>query len=190
MEAPSAPLNLSTIITAVVVFLFVDLILRQVLDKMSLTSQYKVDSLVNAIRPVLQILEKAIADKKIEEKDKTDLISLINKIKPMPLKSILTLAEEIPTGEIDDDKKIRNLHEELVKLKKSSVRFVSTYMMGFGSLETAGPISALIGLLSVCVCWGWIPSIILAFYGVISWWVVATFVVLAVIYEFYIRKEL
>jgi hypothetical protein len=190
MGALSAPLDLSAIITAVVVFLFVDLILRQVIDKISLTSQYKVDSLVNAIRPSLQILEKAIADKKIEEKDKTDLIVLINKIKPIPLKSILTLAEEIPTGEIDDNEKIQQLHNQLTELKKSSIRYVSTYMSSFGSLETAGPISTLIALLSVIACWGWIPATILAFYGVIYWWVVAPFVAFAVIYEFYIRKEL
>lgn len=193
MGAPNAPLDLSAIITALAVFLFVDLILRQVVDKMSLTSQYKVDSLVNAIRPSLQILEKAIADKKIEDKDKTILISLINKIKPMPLKSMLELAKEIPIGEIDGSEKIRELYEQLVKLKKSSIRYVSTYMLGFGSLETAGPISTLIALLSVIACWGWIPTAILVFYGVISWWVVAIFVVLAVIaviYEFHIRKEL
>lgn len=190
MEASSAPLNSNVIITAVAVFLFIDLFLRQVVDKMSLTSQYKVDSLVNAIRPALQILEKAIADKKIEEKEKMELISLINKIKPMPLKSILKLAKEISTGEIDDDKKILELQDQLVKLKESSIRYVSTYMLGFESLETAGPISALIALLSVSFCWGWIPTAILAFCGVISWWWFVICALLAVIYEFRIRKGL
>jgi len=191
MGAPSEPLNSSAIITAVAVFLFVDLFLRQVVDKMSLTSQYKVDSLVNAIRPALQILEKAIADKKIDEKEKMELILLINKIKPMPLKSILELTKEIPIGEINDNEKIHQLHKQLIELKKSSMRYVSTYMLGFERLETAGPISALIALLSVSLCWGWIPTAILAFYGVISWWWFVGCVVSAAIYEFcYIRKGL
>ena len=190
MGALSAPLNSNAIITAVAVFLFVDLFLRQVVNKMSLTFQYKVDSLVNAIRPSLQILEKAIVDKKINEKEKIELISLIIKIKPIPLKSILGLAKEIPIGEIDGNEKIREFHEQLVKLKNSSIRYVSTYMLGFERLETAGPISTVIALMSISACWGWIPSAILAFFGVISWWWFVICVVSAAIYEFYIRKGL
>jgi hypothetical protein len=191
MIAPSAPLDSNAIITAVIIFFFSDIFLRQVVDKMSLTSQFKVDSLVNAIRPSLQILEKAIADKKIEEKEKAELISLINKIKPMPLKSILELAKEIPIGEIDGNEKIQQLHDQLIELKKSYIRYVYTYMLGFERLETAGPISALIALLSVSFCWGWIPTAILAFMGVISWWWFVGCVVSAAIYEFcYIRKGL
>jgi hypothetical protein len=190
MEASNAPLNLNVIITAVAVFLFIDLFLRQVVDKMSLTSQYKVDSLVNAIRPSLQILEKAIANKKIEEKEKTELISLINKIKPMPLKAILKLANEIPIGEIDGNEKIQQLNYQLIELKKSSIRYVSSYMLGFERLETAGPISSFIALFSVSICWGWIPTAILAFCGMISWRWFVIFIVSAIIYEFYIRKGL
>ena len=189
MEASNAPLDFKVIIAAVAVFLFIDLFLKQVVDKMSLTSQYKVDSLVNAIKPALQILEKAIADKEIDEKAKTELISLINKIKPMPLKSILDLVKEIPTGNIDGNEKIQQLYNQLIESKHSSIRYVYTYMLGFERLETAGPISTLIALLFVSLYWGWIPTAILAFCGVISWWWFAFFVGMAILYEFYIRKD-
>lgn len=184
--------NAADILNAVIVFLVIDLILRQALNRLDVTARLRIDSLSGSIRPCMRKLNRIFLSKTATREDLEQIVEYIDSIKPLPPVKIKEIADKIVQHTSYQAAYI-HLDQLAIMLNKHFISekiFVSYYSGLFSSMRLPMGISVLLAVAYYSIPLLIIPVIFYYSHGVLSVWYVVAFMLISVFYEVAMRIKI